>query len=156
MDEFKPFDDKIVLFGQSCVGKTTFAKLLTGHNYLCFDELFNWHMIETLGLSIATNLSHIKNLCEDQEIPYVLDGWHSSDKDGKLLPKQAVAYVVWAPYNRIISQYRIPVNDPEEFRSMYKRWYYEINYMQFQSVRYFKNENSFTEISESDFYFLRT
>ena len=38
-------DDKIVLFGMSCVGKTTFAKELVNHSYYCFDDLLlNYYM----------------------------------------------------------------------------------------------------------------
>ena len=56
-------NDKIVVFGQSCSGKTTFAKTLTDHEYYCFDALFQWHQIEGLGLSIEDNLKHIQTVC---------------------------------------------------------------------------------------------
>src|SRR4051812_21762650 len=109
----KPSDGRIVVFGQSCVGKTTFAKQLNGHVYHCFDELFHWHLIETFGLSIESNLVHIRNVCQASD-KFVLDGWHLSDKDGLFLPAGAVVYVVYAPYDQIISQYRVPVYEHEE------------------------------------------
>lgn len=147
----KQFDSNIVIFGMSCSGKTTFAKTLLSHQYICFDQYFHWHLVETLGLSITTNLDHIRQYCESQTSPYVVDGWHLSDAKGLYLPKNAVVYVIWAPYEKIISQYRIPVSDPEEFRNMYKKWYCEINYKQFSNVRYFENREKFVEISVDQF-----
>lgn len=146
----KPFDDKVVLFGQSCSGKTTFSKLLKEHNYYCFDELFQWHMVETLGLSTEANLCHVSNFCTASR--YVLDGWHLADKEGRWLPDASV-YVVYATYNQIIEQYRIPVSRQEEHWSMFKKWYHEIDYPSLKS-RYFLNEgqgHNFVETSEGDF-----
>lgn len=151
LEKFKALDDKIVVFGMSCSGKTTFSNQLKSHFYFCFDELFKWHLIETLGLSIQSNLLHIKDLCESKKSPYVLDGWHLSDQVGEFLPEGAVVYLVWAPYEKIISQYRIPVVNPNEFRPMYKKWYLDIDYKKLPSVRYFKNDGNFMEISESQF-----
>lgn len=144
-----PPDDKIVAMGMSCVGKTTFAKQITNHHYYCFDALFQWHMVETLGLSTKANLRHVSKVCTGER--YVLDGWHLSDPTAKLLPDASV-YVVYATYSQIIEQYRIPVRCQEEHWSMFKKWYHEIDYPSLKS-RYFLNEgqSDFAETSEGDF-----
>src|SRR5688572_27802877 len=103
----KPIDDRIVVWGMSCVGKTTFSSLLREHRYYCFDALFQWYLVETLGLSCEANLRHIQNSCNAQK--YVLDGWHLSDSNGELLPYGACVYVVIASYKKIIEQYRVEV-----------------------------------------------
>jgi hypothetical protein len=152
LQKFKELDDKIVIFGMSCSGKTTFAKTLKYHKYICFDEHFQWHLIETLGLSIEANLNHIKKLCNQTKQKYVLDGWHLADRSGDYLPEDSYVYVVWAPYEKITSQYRIPVTDPEEFRSMYTKWYCEVDYQKFPKIRYFENKQDFIEISSNQFF----
>ena len=145
---FNQLDDKIVIFGMSCVGKTTFAKTMKDHDYYCFDGLFQWNVIETLGLSITSNLNHVKQICKGK---FVLDGWHLSDKSGKYLPDLSCVYVLWAPYEKIINQYRVPVHNPDEHRKMYKKWYLDVNYDAFQGVRYFENNGLFEEISKEQF-----
>lgn len=142
-------DDKIVVYGQSCVGKTTFATAIGTHAYYCFDYLFRWHDIETLGLSIEANLRHIRTTCTDPK--YVLDGWHLADKEGQLLPPGAAVYVVYAPYKQIISQYRVPVLSEDEHRPMYGRWYCEIDYASLPGIRYFSNEGDFVERTAEEF-----
>lgn len=142
-----PLDDKIVVMGMSCSGKTTFAKQLD-HHYHCFDALFQWHVIETLGLSIAANLKQLSKICTEDK--YVLDGWNLADKECRYLPEGAVVYVVYAPYEQIIKQYRIHVSDPEEFRPMFHKWYYEIEYPRLH-CRYFANGGTFTETTEKEF-----
>jgi len=67
-----------------------------------------------------------------------------------LLPPGAVVYVVYAPYDQIIDQYRVPVRDREEHRHMFHKWYHEINYPSLKS-RYFLNKGQFVEISEDDY-----
>src|SRR5574343_192042 len=114
-------DNKIVVFGMSCSGKTAFAKQLNGYKYYCFDELFHWHDIETLGLSFEANLNYIKELCVEEK--FVLDGWYLGDKIGRYLPRDSVVYVVYASYDEIIGQYRVGVLDRNEHRQMYYRWY---------------------------------
>lgn len=157
MKKFKEWNDKIVVFGQSCAGKTTFSKRLENHSYVCFDELFQWHLIETLGLSIKCNLQYVKDFCDGlKKQKYILDGWHLSDKSGMYLPKDVAVYVVWASYEKIISQYRIPVVDIEEFRPMYRKWYCEVNYFDLPNVRYFENNGDFVEITEEQFHLLKT
>jgi len=145
--DFKP-DDKIVIMGMSCSGKTVFAKQFTDHHYYCFDSLFQWHTVETLGLSTEANMKHVSNFCNADR--YVLDGWHLSDKKGKWLPEGSSVYVVYASYDHIIDQYRVPVRDREQHRHMFKKWYYEIDYPSLSS-RYFLNEGQFTETSEEEF-----
>lgn len=149
-----PLDDRVVLFGQSCAGKTTFASLLSDRTYYCFDAMFHWHLIETLGLSIEANLQYVKDHCTADR--YVLDGWHLADKRGRFLPPGAMIYVVFAPYETIIAQYRIPVTRPDEHRAMHRRWYQEVQYSDF-GARYFLNDGDFSEITQDQFYaFLRT
>ena len=133
----------------SCAGKTTFAKTLQDHHYYCFDYLFQWHLIETLGLSISENFKHIQKYCVQPK--FVLDGWHLADKTGVYLPPNSSVYVVWAPYENIISQYRVKVTDPEEHRNMYKKWYFDIDYDALPKVRYFSNFSYFEEITKEDF-----
>jgi len=147
--ESQPLDNKIVVWGMSCSGKTTFAKQLD-HQYYCFDSMFHWWMIESLGLPVDVNLQDVSKNCVADK--YVLDGWTLADEIGEYLPFGARVYVVYAPYEQIVSQYRIPVGDPEEFRSMYSKWY-GINYKSL-GARYFRNEGSFVETSEEEFYSL--
>lgn len=145
----KPLDDRIVVFGQSCVGKTTFALQLLEHRYYCFDALFQWHLIETLGLSTEANFRHIQSVCDAPR--FVLDGWHLADREGRFLPVGAAAYVVYAPYETIISQYRVPVASPTEHLPMFGKWYYEINYDELPGTRYFSNEGEFVETTREDY-----
>jgi adenylate kinase family enzyme len=145
----KPLDDKIVVFGMSCVGKTTFAKQLADHHYCCFDAMFHWHLLETFGLSISDNLNEIKTGCEWNR--FVIDGWHLSDSQGLFLPAEAKVYVVFAPYERIVSQYRAKVYDPEEYRGMYRRWYFDVPYEKLPGVRYFHNAGEFIECDRDEF-----
>jgi adenylate kinase family enzyme len=149
MTLLKEIDNKIVVFGMSCSGKTTFSQSLKDHFYYCFDALFQWHLIETLNLSITENFKHIQNVCVADK--FVLDGWHLADKKGKYLPKDCVVYVIWAPYKKIISQYRIPVTNSEEYWPMYNKWYCEIDYDNLPSVRYFENTDKFVEITREEF-----
>jgi adenylate kinase family enzyme len=149
MELISSLDDRVVVWGMSCVGKTTFAKQLTDHHYHCFDALFQWHIIEAMGLSTEANLRYISNSCTAER--YVLDGWHLSDSAGELLPDARV-YVVYAPYDRIVEQYRVPVLRKEEHWPMFKKWYFEMDYPSLRS-RYFLNEghHNFAETSEDDF-----
>lgn len=146
---FDKLDDKIVIFGQSCVGKTTFASKLLYHHYYCFDAMFHWHDIENFGLSIQSNLKTIKEFCKEDK--FVLDGWSLCDKEGVFLPKDAAVYVVYSSYEKIISQYRIEVIDPEEFKMMYEKWYNYVDYTIFGKVRYFLNSGEFTETNRDKF-----
>ena len=135
-------DEKIVLFGQSCVGKTTFAKLLTTHHYYCFDALFPWHLIESFNMSIASALDYVIEQCV--QTPFVLDGWHTSDLIGDHLPNDVKIYLIFAEYSQIIKQYRIPVLDFNEHRFMYDKWYK----FPYKEVRYFFNNGVlFNEIT---------
>lgn len=120
----------------SCVGKTTMSELMTDHVYYCFDAMFNWHLIETLGLSIETNLKYISNICDS--VPnFALDGWHLADKHGTLLPKNTTVYVVYDDYESIIDRYRVPVESRLQHIPMYKKWY---NLEITVPIRYFKND----------------
>lgn len=138
---------KVVIFGMSCVGKTTMATLMKEHAYVCFDALFNWHLIEALGLSISTSLNHAADACRSHP-KFVLDGWHLSDAVGELLPRGTTAYVLHAPYENVIRQYRVPVSDPLDHVPMYRKWY-DTRYRSFAvPVRYFVNEGD--QIREVD------
>lgn len=145
----QPHADRIVVFGMSCVGKTTFAQQLPDHHYYCFDALFRWHDIEGLGLSISANLAHIKDQCIAPR--FVLDGWHLADKSGRYFPGGAAVYLVYAPYRQVLSQYRVPVVDGNEHWQMFQRWYGEVDYCCFESVRYFRNVGDFEEMSKPEY-----
>lgn len=127
----------------SCVGKTTFAKL-TEYEYYCFDALFPWHQIETFGMSITKALLHVAKSCVANQ--FILDGWHTSDLECKLLPQTSV-YVIYSSYNHIIDQYRTLVLDREEHFSMYTKWYSYKNL----KARYFLNQGDFIETSFQDY-----
>lgn len=146
-------DDKIVIFGMSCVGKTTMARDISGgsggHSHVCFDAHFSWHTIETMGLSTHAGLKHVVGELNSER--FVLDGWHLSDQTGEYLPHDVVVYVLFASYDRIISQYRIPVDDHEQHWPMFKKWY-GIDYMIFPRVRYWENTGDFVERSREDFF----
>lgn len=128
-------DDKIVVFGMSCSGKTTFSKTLEDHFYYCFDAMFRWELVETLGVSIEANFKKIQQTCTADK--FVLDGWHLADKECRFLPEGARVYVVYAPYDQIIEQYRVDVWSHEQHRPMYHRWYKEIDYEKL-NARYWK------------------
>ena len=133
-----PLDNRIVVWGQSCVGKTHFSQLLKTHEYMCFDHLFRWHDIETLGLSCSANLEYIASLMQEHE-KCVLDGWHLSDPIGRLIPDGVAIYVLYAPYAQIIEQYRIPVGRFDEHYTMFQKWY-EIDPAAFSNkLRFFRN-----------------
>lgn len=138
-------DDKIVVFGMSCSGKTTFAKQLVAHNYVCFDALFPWHIIETFGLSVSEGLNHVSKNCI---APFVLDGWLLADKECRLLPEGTRVYLVYAPYEQIVDQYRVKVFDRSDYTNMFHKWYHEVDY---HGARYFLNCGDFVETSEEDF-----
>ena len=144
----KPHSEKIVMFGQSCVGKTTMAKQIIDHEHICFDAIFHWHLIETLGLSCEINLKNVALQC-NQSL-FVLDGWHLSDKDGKLLPEDATIYLIYADYKDIIKQYRVPLLDEQECYNMFKKWY-SIDYDRFPKIRYFLNKMVFVEKTADEF-----
>lgn len=127
--------ERIVTFGQSCVGKTTFAKQLSTHSYCCFDALFNWHMLAALGLSYERALEHVGSQCTGK---FVLDGWHLADPTGSLLPTNTTIYVIYADYAQIIKQYRVQVDYFEQYRDMFHKWYYEIDYPSLP-CRYFRS-----------------
>lgn len=143
--------DRIVIFGQSCVGKTTFAKQIN-RPYICFDALFPWHMMETLGLPFDAAMQRVKDECEFNS-KFVLDGWHLGDKEGRYIPQDTTVYVLISSYEKIIEQYRIPVDYPEQHRSMFRQWY-SIKYP--SPTRYFTvRDGSFIEIDNCDFVTLR-
>jgi len=141
--------DKIVIMGMSCVGKTTFAKQLIDHHYYCFDALFQWHTIETLGLSVCAELNYLREQCSADR--FVLDGWHLADKSGVFLPPDSCVYVLYADYDRIIAQYRVPVDYHDIHRPMFKKWYFDLDYSRFKKVRYFENTGSFIERTQQDY-----
>lgn len=142
-------DDRIVVFGQSCSGKTTFAKQLQEHFYYCFDSLFEWHLVEGLGVSIDANFFYVNQKCQGEK--YVLDGWHLADKDGLFLPKDTRVYVIYCSYEQIIKQYRVEVKNREEYLLMYKRWYQDVDYLKL-NARFIKNDGDFRETKYEEFY----
>ncbi len=145
----KELDDRIVVFGMSCAGKTTFSKQLLNHHYYCFDAMFHWHLIESLGLSVTLNLEYIQNKCN--QLKFVIDGWNLSDAIGNFFPSNSTVYVVYAPYEQIVKQYRIPVLDFNEFRSMYEKWYQQIDYKKFKARYFYNTGNCFIEKDSDDF-----
>lgn len=138
---------RVLLWGMSCAGKTTFAQTMTEHAYMCFDALFNWHLIETVCLPIDTQLKHISALC-DMHPKFVIDGWHLSDKRCELSPPDTTAYVIYDDYESIIRRYRVPVSTHMEHFHMFKRWYdLELSI----PVRFFKNGDIITETDFGQF-----
>lgn len=142
-------DNRIVVWGMSCAGKTTFSKQLRDHQYYCFDAMFHWHLVETLGLSISANLAYVREQCVASK--FVVDGWHLSDLSGSFLPEKSTIYVVYSSYDTIISQYRVTVSDHNQHRSMFKKWYQDIDYEKFIGTRYFKNDGHFVETTSKEF-----
>lgn len=141
--------DRLVVFGMSCSGKTTMARSLTGREAYCFDSLFPWHDIESLGLPTGEAMRHVRGSCVAPR--FVLDGWHLSDPAGDYLPAGSAVVVVYADYDFVVSQYRVPVADPGQHLPMYKKWYLDIDYKSLPGVRYFRNEGSFVETCRGEF-----
>lgn len=128
-------DKKVVLWGQSCVGKTTFARTMP-NKYLCFDYLYPWHIVESFpDTSIPDVLDHIKQLCEHEE-SYVLDGWNLADTEGKYLPDGSTVYVIYDSIDNILQRYRVDVIAKDEHREMWRKWYL-VDFSRFPRVRYF-------------------
>lgn len=145
----KPPDDRIVVWGQSCSGKTTFSLQLDNH-YYCFDALFKWHIIETLCLSTDRCLLNAVDQIKHEK--FVLDGWHLSDKTGKLLPNNVSCYLIYAEYEQIISQYRALVVTKDQYWLMFKEWYCFVNYENLPGIRYFfNNGDNFIETEQNSF-----
>lgn len=136
----RPHSPKIVLYGMSCVGKTTFAKTLNEHKYMCFDAMFNWHNIETLDLPIDLALQHVVDNCLCFA-KFVLDGWHLADKRCELWPLDVTAYVLYDDYDSIIKRYRIPVENESQHLPMFSKWY-DLDII--LPTRYFKNTEETT------------
>ena len=144
VETFKEHDDKIVVLGMSCVGKTTFSKSLSKHTHKCFDARFPWHEIETLGMSISSALQNVARQCYENK--FVLDGWHSTDLEGRYMPESKV-YVIYSTYGHIVDQYRKKVNFYSEFFHMYKKWYSYRN----PNARYFFNNGQFIETNFEEY-----
>ena len=156
MDLFHEHADRIVIMGCSCVGKTTMAQQIQERPYVCFDALYPWHHIETLGLSLSAAMSHVRDQCE-QFPTFVLDGWNLCDVEGEYFPEDVCVYVLYASYQQVVSQYRVPVDFYEQHRHMFDKWY-GIPYENYPNVRYFENNwGSFRECFIDDFrHFLST
>lgn len=144
-------DDRIVIMGMSCVGKTEMARRISkvGHQHICFDAFYPWHDVETLGLSTRTAVRYVVDQCSAER--FVLDGWHLSALDRHALPEATVVYVLYAKYDRIIDQYRVVVPDRNQHRPMFKKWYLDFDYSTLLRVRYWENTGEFEERSREDF-----
>jgi adenylate kinase family enzyme len=145
---------KIVMMGQSCVGKTTFAEQIGRQcdcDYFCFDALYPWHDIEGLALSPNAAIDHVLGHLEKSD-QFVVDGWITSHLyDHRLLGMEhLVVYYIGASYDRIISQYRVPVERHDQHAPMYKKWY-DVDYDRFPRVRYWENTGEFEERSREEF-----
>jgi hypothetical protein len=152
-----PHSPKIVIFGVSCSGKTTLARLIETHAYTSFDALFHWHAIETLGASIDRNLQEVQKSCVAPK--FVLDGWHLADPLGEFLPRDSAVYVVYSSYLRVTENY----SNRSAWRGyertfwqhvpMFHKWYYGIPYHEMKvPVRYFQNlESEFLERDRTQF-----
>lgn len=117
---------KVIVFGISQVGKTTYATSLNVP-YFCFDYLFPWPLVESFAdLSIEEALKHTINVCEKED-NYVLDGWHLSDISGSLLPEDCEIHVLYDHHQNIIDRYSAPIVASDNHREMYKKWYGDIN-----------------------------
>ena len=116
---------KVILWGMSCVGKTTYAKSLD-LPYFCFDYLFPWNLVESFpDLSMDEAIKNtIRTL--SKESSYVLDGWHLSDIKGTLLPEDCEIHVLYDHHQNIIDRYRVPVVALDGHKEMYKKWYSNI------------------------------
>jgi hypothetical protein len=147
----EPHSPKIVIFGVSCSGKTTLARLITTHAYTNFDALFHWHALETLGASIDLNLQEVRKSCIAPK--FVLDGWHLADPTGEFLPIGSAVYVVYTSYLRVSENYqnRSAWRGYEktfwQHAPMFHKWYFEVPYHEMTvPVRYFENlEDEFAE-----------
>lgn len=116
-------DDRIVIWGMSCVGKTTMAKEIgrDGRHIHCFDALYPWSDIECLGLSAECALDYIGKHCRESR--FVLDGWNLSDREGRFLPPACTLYILYAELETILRQYRVQVHETNNHREMFRKWY---------------------------------
>ena len=153
INKFKDHADGIVLFGMSCSGKTTFANAITSHRYFCFDAIFHWHEIETLGLSTSEGLKTVTETVETSGERWIVDGWHLADANCRCVPCESSVYVIYAHYDQIINQYRVPVGSADEHLGMYRKWYSPANFAGLYGLRYFFNDgSSFIETDTDEFY----
>lgn len=137
-------DDRFLILGMSCVGKSTFASLCQ-HKTICFDRWFPWHEIETLGLSLSAGLNRVVSKCEGS---FVLDGWHLFDLNLEQIPNNCSVYMLGSTYGHIISQYRVNVKDYNQHAIMYWKWY--TNFKK-PADRFFWNNGDFIEIESKEF-----
>lgn len=115
-------NNKIIVWGMSCVGKTTYAKSLN-LPYFCFDYLFPWSLVETFSdLSIEKALEYVVTECEKSS-DYILDGWHLSDIEGKFIPQDCQVHVLYDHHHNIIDRYRVSIVSLDNHREMYRKWY---------------------------------
>ena len=128
----------------SCSGKTYFANLLE-HQYFCFDAIFPWHQIETLGLSTSAALENVSKKMSDR---CIVDGWHLSDIEGKHFPEGTTRYVIYCSYKQIIDQYRVEVVQFMQHFHMYEKWY-PVDFK--GETRYFRNNSDFVETSKEEY-----
>lgn len=130
----------------SCVGKTTFAKLID-RPYICFDYWFEWHTIETLSLPISNALDFILSEALKQD-RFVIDGWHLAGAN-YIFPKDVCVIVLYASHKRIIDQYRVPITAYDFHRKMYDQWYQ--NDLIFDNIRFVENKGDFVETNKEEF-----
>jgi hypothetical protein len=115
---------RIVVFGMSQVGKTTYAKSLD-LPYACFDYMFPWPLVESFpDLSIDEALKDVVARLPEH---CVLDGWHLSDIQGNLLSEDCEIHVLFDHHQNIIDRYTVPVVALDNHSEMYKKWYGDIN-----------------------------
>lgn len=63
------------------------------------------------------------------------------------IPMGFQPYVIYAPYDQIVAQYRVPLDSHEEVRQMFWKWYrFPVN-----NARYFRNDGDFIETTKVGF-----
>jgi hypothetical protein len=144
MNLLKPLDDKIVLMGMSCVGKTTLGQKLKseGRTLYHFDPQYNYKLAGMVGFSPRKNLKKIIQNCPADQ--FVLDNWSTEDKQGALLYEEcpeACICVVFDTYPNILARYRCDVKGEDGFYMMYEKMYCKVPFEEYPRVRFLKVES---------------
>ncbi len=149
-----PLDDKLVLMGMSCVGKTSMAHELKTHQYYSFDAQFKYGL-KVPGISRKKNWQLILDRCTENK--FVLDNWSTEDVLGKTIYHKypdACICVVFDRYQDILRRYRVPVTGKDAHYKMYEKMYCEIPFEDYQRVRYFRwDQGNYVEYLEKEFGF---
>lgn len=134
-----PLDDKLVLMGMSCVGKTTLASSLVREGYVLhsFDYRYKYHLSGLPGVGKRRQWEKIIGDCVEPR--FVLDNWTTEDRLGGILFDKcpdACLVVLFAGLADILKRYRVPVKGKDAHKTMYDKIYRSTPFEEYPKVRF--------------------